>query len=134
EVHRDVFAQLAGVNVDLDDFGVRGELGRVERHAVGKAGADGDDEVGLVDGLVGGVAAVHAQQAQAVRCAVAQHAGGHQRVGGGHAGFFQQVAQRLAAGRAAHAAAKDDDGAFGRVDHGGGRLDVVKVVPRDGAD
>ena len=80
-VNVDVLAQLAGVNVDLDDLGAPGEGVGLEGDAVAEPRADRDDEVGLIDGLVGGVAAVHAQHAEVVRLAIAEDACGHQGIG-----------------------------------------------------
>ncbi len=111
-----------------------GEGVGVQSHTVTEPGADGNDEVGLINGFVGGVAAVHTQQAQIVRLAVAENTRGHQGVGGGHAGLFQQVAQGLAARCAAHAAAEVDDGALRLVDHPGGSLDILLIVAGHGAD
>ena len=133
QIHRDVLAHLAGVDVDLDAFGIAGKSAGVERHPVREAGADGDEQVGLVHRPVGGVAAVHAQQAQVHGFAVGQHPGGHQRVGGGDTGLRQQVPQGLAARRAAHAAAEHHQWLAGRVDHGGSLPDAVLVIPGDGA-
>ena len=134
QVYRNIFAQLARVDVDLDDFGTLGEGVGVQSHTVTEPGADGNDEVGLINGLVGGVAAVHTQQPQIVRLAVAQHTGGHKGVGGGHTGLFQQVAQGLAARRAAHAAAKVDDRAFRFIDEPCGFLDLFLIIAGHGSD
>ena len=133
QVDGDVFAHLAGVDVNLDVLCIVGEGVGVQRHPVGKAGAHGDDQIGLVHRLVGGVAAVHAQKPQVQRLAVGQHAGGHQGVGGGDLRLGQQVAQRLAACRAPHAAAEHDDGAFRLVDQPGGFQHAGFVVAGDGA-
>ena len=57
-----ILAQLAGVNVDLDDFRALGKAVGVQRHAVTEPCAHGNDQIGLVNGFVGGVAAVHTQQ------------------------------------------------------------------------
>ena len=46
KIHIHVLAQLAGVNIDLDDGGVFGKGLGVQRHAVGKAGTHRDVETG----------------------------------------------------------------------------------------
>ncbi len=56
----DDLADLGRVDVDVDDFGVRGELGDLAGHAVGEARAHGDEQVALGDGHVGVLGAVHA--------------------------------------------------------------------------
>ena len=68
-----------------------------------------------------------------MRLTVAEDTGGHQGVGGGHAGLFQQIAQGLAARRAADAAAEVDDRALRRVDHLSGLFDVLLIIPGHGA-
>ena len=43
-------ADLGRVDVDVDDLGMRGELGELARHAVGEARTRRDDQVGLGHG------------------------------------------------------------------------------------
>ena len=58
-VGEDVFVEFGGVDVAMDDFGVGGEVGEASGDAVVEAGAEGDDEVGAVDGQAGVGHAVH---------------------------------------------------------------------------
>src|SRR5690606_35668953 len=69
------------VDVDVDDLGVRAELGRAVDHAVIETGADGQDHVGMVHGHVGGVTAVHAQHADELAITARIAAQTHQGVG-----------------------------------------------------
>ena len=59
----DVFVELCGVDVDVNDSGLSGILGDVARNPVVKPHADGDEQVALVGLDVRGHAAVHAQHA-----------------------------------------------------------------------
>ena len=60
DLHLADLADLGRVDVDVDDVGMRGELGELARHAVGEARTAGDDEVGLGHREVGVLRAVHA--------------------------------------------------------------------------
>ena len=61
DVGADVLGDLRRVDVDVDELGVRRELGELAGDAVVEAGADRDDQVGLVHRVVGGDGAVHAE-------------------------------------------------------------------------
>ena len=111
-----VFAHLGGVDVDLHDGGVVGKALGVQGHTVREAGADGHHHVGLVHRLVAGEVAVHAQNAQVHGVAVAQHAGGHQGMGGGNVRLVDQLLQLGAAAVGVGAAAEVDNGTLGPVD------------------
>ena len=133
QINGDVLAHLTGVNVNLDALGVVGEGFRLQRHTVGEPGTHGNQQVGFVHRLVGGVAAVHAQQPQVQRLTVGQHTGCHQGVGGGDLGLGQQVPQRLTARSATDTAAEHHHRLFGGIDHLGGLLDAFLVKVGDGA-
>ena len=62
-VSEDVLVDLRAVDVDVDDFGVGCEGGGVGGHPVGEAAADGDEQIALVGGEIGGVGAVHTDHA-----------------------------------------------------------------------
>ena len=64
-----VLADFGGVDIDVDDFGVRGEGGEASGDAVVEAHAEGDQEIGIGHRHVGGVAAVHAGHGDEVRVA-----------------------------------------------------------------
>ena len=61
DVGGDVLGDLGRVDVDVDELGARRELGQLAGDAVVEAGADRDDQVGVVHRVVGGAGAVHAQ-------------------------------------------------------------------------
>ena len=67
---------LGRVDVDVDELRARRELGQLAGDAVVEAGADGDDQVGVVHRVVGGARAVHAQHPEplVVRCREARPA------------------------------------------------------------
>ena len=51
-IGQDVLVDLGAVDVDLDDLGLARPGGGLGGHAVGKAAAEGDEQVALVDGGV----------------------------------------------------------------------------------
>ena len=63
-VYLDVFVDFAGVDFYVDLFGVGGVLGEVAGDAVVEAHAEGEQEVGLLDGVVDPGLAVHAHHAE----------------------------------------------------------------------
>ena len=134
QVHFHILAQLAGVDVDLDDGGILGKSLGVQRHTVREAGTHRDQHVTVGHSPVGGVTAVHAQHADVHGVAVRHHTGRHQGVGGRDLGLVQQIPQRLAGGRAAHAAAKVHQRALCRVDQVGCPAHLLLIKGGDGAD
>ena len=64
DVRSAVLADLGGVDIDVDDLGVRREGGKASGDAVVEAHAEGDQQVGVGHRHVGGVAAVHAGHAE----------------------------------------------------------------------
>ena len=134
QVHFHILAQLAGVDVDLDDGGILGKGLGFQRHTVREAGTHRDQHVTVGHGPVGGVTAVHAQHADVHGVAVRHHTGRHQGVGGRDLGLVQQIPQRLAGGRAAHAAAKVHQRALCRVDQVGCPAHLLRIKGGHRAD
>ena len=134
QVHFHILAQLAGVDVDLDDGGILGKGLGVQRHTVREAGTHRDQHVTVGHGPVGGVAAVHAHHTDVHGVAVRHHTGRHQGVGGRDLGLVQQIPQRLAGGRAAHAAAKVHQRALCRVDQVGCPAHLFRIKGGHRAD
>ena len=60
-----VLVDLRRIDVDVDDLAVLGELADLAGHAVVEAHAERQQQVGLVDGVVGVDGAVHAEHVQA---------------------------------------------------------------------
>ena len=63
-VDLDVLVDLGGVDVDVDLLGVGGVVGEVAGDAVVEAHAEGEEQVGLLDGVVDPGLAVHAHHAE----------------------------------------------------------------------
>ena len=63
-VDADVLVDFGGVDFDVDLFGVGGVAGEVAGDAVVEAHAEGEEEVGLLDGVVDPGLAVHAHHAE----------------------------------------------------------------------
>ena len=77
---------------------------------------------------------MHTHHANVHRVTVGHNACGHQGVGGRDLCLVQQITQRLAGGCAAHAAAKVDQRALGRIDKIRCPLDLLCVEGGNGAD
>ena len=124
----DVLVHLRPVDVNLDNFGLPGKGLGVGGHPVGEPAANGDEQVALVGGVVGGVGAVHADHAG--KEGVVARAGAAAHDGGGHRGV--QPLKELAelghrAPGADHAAAHQDQGLSGLLNHVQQLLDVAVV-------
>ena len=77
---------------------------------------------------------MHAQHADVHGVAVRHHTGRHQGVGGRDLGLVQQIPQRLAGGRAAHAATKVHQRALCRVDQVGCPAHLLRIKGGHRAD
>ena len=80
DVDADVLVDLGGVDFDVDLLGVGRVAGEVAGDAVVEAHAEGEQEVGLLDGVVDPGLAVHAHHAE------------RERVGGGEGAEAEQGA------------------------------------------
>ena len=104
-----VLVDLGGVDVDVDDPAVLGELGELAGHAVVEPDAAGQQQVGLVDRHVRVDRAVHAEHAER-QVVVAGHGAealqGHRH---GDARLGGELAQLLGGAGGDHAAAAVDD-------------------------
>ena len=87
-------ADLAGVDVHVDDARVRRELGQLAGGAVVETRADHDQQVGFLHRQVGGAAAVHAQHAQVERMRGRQGAQAFQGQHGRDLGGVDEGAER----------------------------------------
>ena len=134
KVNIHVLAQLAGVDVDLDDGRILGEGLGVQGHTVGEAGTHRNKDITVGHRPVRGVAAVHTHHADVHRVAVRHDACGHQGISGRDLSLFQKVTQGLAAGRRADAAAEVDQRALCAVDDLCRPLDLLFVEGGHGAD
>ena len=77
-MHVLVLVELGEVDVDVDDGAVLGELGHLAGHAVVKAHAEGQQQVGLVHRAVRVVGAVHAEPLQRERVVLGETADAHE--------------------------------------------------------
>ena len=75
----DVFADGGRIDVDMNNLGLRTELGDLSRDAIVESGADGDHKIGIMDGHVRGVRAVHAHHAEREIVRGGESPEGHQR-------------------------------------------------------
>jgi hypothetical protein len=82
---------LRSVNVHVRDaLRVARELGRHARDAIVEAGAEAEQEIAVVDGIVGERRAVHAEHVQRERLGRIVRADAHQRGDDGYAEFVRE--------------------------------------------
>lgn len=86
----DVLIDFGRVEVDVDELRVLRVLVEVARLTVGKAAADGDDEVGRTNRVVRGFFAVHAGKAQGLRMGARDGAKAHERMDDGQMVFLDE--------------------------------------------
>ena len=86
-----ILADFGGIDIHMDDFGVRREGGQAAGDAVVEAHAEGDQQVAVGHAHVGGVAAVHAGHADEIRMAGGQAAEPHQGADGGRVDAVRPV-------------------------------------------
>ena len=128
-------ALLGRIDVDVDDLGLGRERGDLARHAVVEAGAERDQQVGLLQRRHRGGVAVHAGHAEAQRVVVREGAAGHERGDDVDLGQLGQLAQRVggpglqdAAADVEHRPLGGQDQAGRLADHAGVALDVRPVA------
>ena len=85
-----------GIDVDVDDLRPAGELRHLAGHAIVEPHAEGQQQVGIVDGVVGIHAAVHAQHVQRERIVAGETAQAHQGRRHGNARLARQRGQFFA--------------------------------------
>ena len=134
KVHIHVLAQLAGVNVDLNDRCVLCKGLGVQSHTVREASAHRDEDITIRHRPVGGVAAVHSHHTDVHGVAIGHNACRHQGVGSGDLRLVDEVAQGLAGGRRADTAAKVNQRPLCRVDEVRRPLDLLCIKSGHRAD
>ncbi len=101
------------INVDVDDLGIRAELGRAVDDAVIETRADRQNHIGVMHRQVGGVAAVHAEHADELAVAARIAAQAHQRIGHRQVEHLRQLGQLCRGLAQDHAATGVDDRTLG---------------------
>ena len=96
------------IDVDVDDLGAAGELRHLAGHAIVEPHAQGQQQIGVVDRVVGVNAAVHAEHVQRKRIVAGKTAQAVQRGRHGDAKFAGQRGQLLGGVGDDHAAAGVD--------------------------
>ena len=130
--HVDVLVDGRGVDVDVNDGGLGRKRGEASGHAVVETNAHGDQEIGVADGLVGGVGAVHAEHAEPLRMIAGERAEAHQGTGHRDVQVVGEVAEFFAGVGHDHAAAAEQQGPFRLVQgvHDLAYLGVIGAVGR----
>src|SRR5829696_2980699 len=103
-------AQLGGVDVDVDDLRVRGELVGGAGDPVVEAHPDGEKKVGAVDGAVHAGLPVHPRPAEIKRVVVGEGAYSQQRRHHGDAGSFGEQPELHLRAPERHAVSGQDQG------------------------
>jgi len=128
DLRRADLVDLGAVDVDVDDLGLRGELGGITGDAVVEAGADGDDETRVLQGMAGVGRAVHAGHSESQVLGFGEDALGKERVGDADVGLLRQLAHEVGGTGGDGPAAHVEDGLGGGVDLLGGEADQLGVA------
>src|ERR1017187_3332114 len=118
-------ADFGGVDIDVDDFGVWGEGGEAAGDAVVEADAEGDEEVGIGQRHIGGVAAVHAGHGDEVGVIRRERAEAHQGSDDGSVGEGNELTEFGRGIGGDDAAAGINEGTRGFLDELGGAADLA---------
>ncbi len=78
QIDSDIFLDRCRVDIDVDDFGVRGKGGYLSGHPVVKTRSDSDQKIGFGNGHIGVVGAVHPQHPQRKRVSLGKRSHPHQ--------------------------------------------------------
>ena len=132
EVDEYVLIDLARVDVDLDLLRSPAELLRIQSDTVAEAGADGNDQVGGIDSLVGGDGAVHAQHAQISGIVISYKSCGHQCICRRDIRLLHESEEQFACAGCGNASSAVDDRTLRRVDHGSDLADFIFAEFRQG--
>ena len=118
EVDDFIFVEFGSIDIDVNDGGFLGEFGNFTSDAVVEADAKGEEEIALIDGVVGVDGAVHPEPFEGLRIVFWEAADAHESGGDGNtggAGEFKEVG--FGAG-GDDASADVEHGAFGFLDEG----------------
>ena len=113
------------VLVDVHDLAVLGKLAQLSGNPVVEADAQGQEEVRLVDGVIGVDGAVHAEHLQAQEVVAGETAQSQQGQGHGDPRTIDKSAEVLGSARGDDAAAGIDDRPPAFADHGEQGLELV---------
>ena len=86
----DIFVDLGGVDVDVDELAVRCVLAEIARLPVGKTAAECDDEIGGTDGAVRRLCSMHADKAKHLRMRAWDSPHPHQSMNHGELVFLDE--------------------------------------------
>ncbi len=121
-------ALLGGVDVDVDDLGVRSERRDLAGDAVVETGTERDQQVAALQRRDGRRVAVHAGHAEAQRVIIGKRAAGHQRGDDVNVGHLGELAQRLGGAGLEDAATDVEDRPLAGEDQLGRLLDHPRVT------
>ena len=64
EIGRNVFVDFRSIDIDVNDPGAGGKSFRIPGGTVGETGTEHQQQIALVDGIVGAIASMHAEKFQ----------------------------------------------------------------------
>ena len=125
---RHVLADLGGVDVDVDDPGIRGVRPDVAGDTVVEAHPDGDQQVGRLDRAIDVLPAVHAHEAVAQRMCLVDGADAQEGVGDRDLGLLGQLTELVPGLGVEDSVTGEDHRTLRASDLGGGELELPRVA------
>jgi hypothetical protein len=112
DIHADILVDLRGIDLNVDLFGMRRVVSKIAGDAIVEAHAEGEQQVGFLDGVVHPRFAVHAHHAEVQRMGGGEAAEAEQRGGYGNLLRFGKGDHLLLRAGVGDAVAGENDGAF----------------------
>ena len=129
-VRRLVLVQFRRIDIDVHDLAVLAEFVHLARHAIVEPHAEGDQQIGLIDGVIRIHRAVHAEHVERERVVAGKRAEAHHGHRDGDAGLLGERAQLFARFAADDAAAGVNHRPLGQLDRRGDLANLLRLRPR----
>ena len=113
-----IFVEFGSIDIDVNDDGFLGEFGNFTSDAVVEADAEGEEEIALIDGVVGVDGAVHPEPFEGLRIVFWEAADAHESGGDGNTGGAGEFKEVGFGARSDDASADVEHGAFCFLDEG----------------
>ena len=126
-MHELVLVDLGRIDIDVHDEAMLGEGLHLACHAIVEPHPHRDQEVGLIDGVVGVDAPVHAEHVERERVVAGEHPQTHERHRDRDARLLDKRANLVCSVGGDHAAAGVDHGPLGPLDGGCNLRDLLRM-------